>query len=310
LAIQSPAFGEGGNLEGLPPEEEGMVIPDGGRGDLRMQPCGEGSPEGRILPEDHASAVDPPTLGLGNPRAEVEEDRPMIRDRCHFRPALGEKGEHARRKEEAVKEGSGTVVGEGEGACRGVPMAKGVTEVMGGGELTHGVCRTIIPMRSEARRQRPPLQPPVHREVEVPSDDAVSTHSCQERVEASFNKKLLLDRIARGEVGVDEEERVTRPAASEVEEAPVLLPCHTPSPPHDAEKPIRQPVLPDEGGDPPKRPGCIARPDDLLPRSSECRSSGGKTVLHAAPRQSVAIPGFSFLHQDDISSKLRPPGAI
>jgi hypothetical protein len=226
----------------------------------------------------------------------VEEDWPMIRDRRHLQAALSEVGEHARREEEAVEEGGSAMVGEGEGMSRGVEVTKSITEEEGRGETPHGCGRLVVAMSSHPRQLRPPLLLPIHGEVEIPPDDAVPTHPRQERMETLLYEEFLPQRVTRREVRVDEEKGVTGPEATKVEEASIRCPCDSSCPSHDAEEPIGQPVLPNEGGDPSEGAIRIAGPIDLIPRPSEGFCSSCKTVLHPCPRRCIAIPYFCFLN--------------
>ena len=103
---------------------------------------------------------------------------------------------------------------------------------------------------------------------------------------------------------------MTGPEATHMKKTSILLPDHSPCSPHDVEEPRRQPVLSDEGGDPPEGASSVASPEDLVARSPEGGGSGSETVLHPRPRRRIALPSFGFLHQDDVSSKLAPPGTI
>ena len=119
----------------------------------------------------------------------------MIRDRGDLVTTLRKEGQHAIREEEVVKEGGGAVIRKGERARGGMQVAEGVPKMMSGGELPHDLRWPVIPVGREARRQRPPFLPPIHREVEVPSDDAVPPHPREERVEALLNEQALSHRI-------------------------------------------------------------------------------------------------------------------
>ena len=146
------------------------------------------------------------------------------------------------------------MVGKGEGSIGGVEMTEGVGEKVGGGEPLHGISRPVITMRGGPRGYRSPIQPPIHGEVKISPNDAVPAHPCQKWAEALLNEKFLSNRVTRGEVRVDEEEGVTSPKTSHVEEAPIRRPCHSIIPPHDAEEAIGDPVLPNEGSNPKKPP--------------------------------------------------------
>ena len=202
------------------------------------------------------------------------------------------------------------MVGKGEGSIGGVEMTEGVGEKVGGGEPLHGISRPVITMRGGPRGYRSPIQPPIHGEVKISPNDAVPAHPCQKWAEALLNEKFLSNRVTRGEVRVDEEEGVTSPKTSHVEEAPIRRPCHSIIPPHDAEEAIGDPVLPNEGSNPPKRPSRVASPDDLVARSPKSGSCSSEPVLHTRPRCSIAIPCFCFLHENDVSTQLTPPSAI